>query len=129
MIDQNTGYIALKEKDENNIKALCISSIYGEKNIDMNTLIKNTYANMYLSNCNKVLSVFLYYNSNINIEKIDFKILSFDDKEAKSTEIKNMAEFLRMKRGMKLENKKIGRNELCICGSGKKYKKCCLLKR
>ena len=94
MIDQNTGYIALKEKDENNIKALCISSIYGEKNIDMNTLIKNTYANMYLSNCNKVLSVFLYYNSNINIEKIDFKILSFDDKEAKSTEVKNMAEFL-----------------------------------
>ena len=23
---------------------------------------------------------------------------------------------------------KIGRNELCHCGSGKKYKKCCLLK-
>lgn len=22
--------------------------------------------------------------------------------------------------------KKIGRNEKCICGSGKKYKKCCL---
>ena len=40
----------------------------------------------------------------------------------------NMAEYLRKKRGMKLENKKIGRNELCPCGSGKKYKKCCLLK-
>ena len=25
----------------------------------------------------------------------------------------------------KRENKKIGRNELCSCGSGKKYKKCC----
>jgi uncharacterized protein YecA (UPF0149 family) len=23
---------------------------------------------------------------------------------------------------------KVGRNELCACGSGKKYKKCCLLK-
>lgn len=23
---------------------------------------------------------------------------------------------------------KIGRNELCPCGSGKKYKKCCLMK-
>jgi len=23
---------------------------------------------------------------------------------------------------------KIGRNELCPCGSGKKYKKCCLIK-
>lgn len=120
--------MTLKEKDENNIETLCISSIYGEKNIDVDTLIKNTYANMYLSKCNKVLSVFLYYNSNFNIEKIDFKLLSSDDNEAKSTEIINMAEFLRRKRGMKLENKKIGRNELCPCGSGKKYKKCCLLK-
>lgn len=24
------------------------------------------------------------------------------------------------------EERKIGRNELCSCGSGKKYKKCCL---
>ena len=115
MIDQNTGYMTLKEKDENNIEALCISSFYGEKNIDVNTLIKNTYANMYLSECNKVLSVFLYYNSNINIEKIDFKLLSSDDKEAKSTKIIDMAESLRRNRGMKLEIKKIGRNELCPC--------------
>jgi protein translocase subunit secA len=120
--------MSLKKKDDNNIEALCISSIYEEKSIDVNTLTKNTYANMYLSKCNKVLSVFLYYNSNSKIKKIDFKLLSSDDKEAKSTEIMNMAEYLRKKRGMKLENKKIGRNELCPCGSGKKYKKCCLLK-
>ncbi len=118
----------LKEKDENNVEALCISSIYGEDNIDENILINNTYANMYLSKSNKVLSVFLYYNSNSNIEKMDFKLLSSDDKEAKETEIMNMVEYLRIKRSIKLENKKIGRNELCPCGSGKKYKKCCLLK-
>lgn len=120
--------MTLKEKDENNVEALCISSIYEEDNIDENILINNTYANMYLSKSNKVLSVFLYYNSNSNIEKIDFKLLSSDDKEAKDTKIMNMVEYLRIKRGIKLENKKIGRNELCPCGSGKKYKKCCLLK-
>jgi len=27
-----------------------------------------------------------------------------------------------------LQRKKIGRNEKCPCGSGKKYKKCCLNK-
>jgi uncharacterized protein YecA (UPF0149 family) len=27
------------------------------------------------------------------------------------------------------KNKKIGRNEQCPCHSGKKYKKCCLLKK
>lgn len=26
----------------------------------------------------------------------------------------------------KLSSKKVGRNEPCLCGSGKKYKKCCL---
>lgn len=120
--------MSLNEKDENNIEALCMTSIYGEDNIDVNTLVKNTYANMYLSKCEKVLSVFLYYSSDYKIKKIDFKMLTSDDKEAKSTEIMNMAEYLRCKRGLRLEGNKIGRNELCPCGSGKKYKKCCLLK-
>lgn len=112
--------MSLKEKDENNIEALCITSIYGEDNIDVNTLVKNTYANMYLSKCEKVLSVFLYYSSDYKIKKIDFKMLTSDDKEAKSTEIMNMAEYLRCKRGLWLEGNKIGRNELCPCRKWKK---------
>ena len=120
--------MSLRKKDENNIEALCITSIYGEDNIDVNALVKNTYANMYLSKCEKVLSVFLYYSSDDKIKKIDLKIITSDDKESKSTEIMNMTEYLRFKRGLRLEGKKIGRNELCTCGSGKKYKKCCLLK-
>jgi len=27
-----------------------------------------------------------------------------------------------------VKDKKIGRNEPCLCGSGKKYKKCCINK-
>ena len=38
--------------------------------------------------------------------------------------------FLRSQSGVKLKrvrmNKKIGRNDPCSCGSGKKYKQCCL---
>ena len=26
------------------------------------------------------------------------------------------------------KSRKLGRNELCLCGSGKKFKKCCLVK-
>ena len=32
------------------------------------------------------------------------------------------------KSGTVVVGKKIGRNDLCPCGSGKKYKKCCMLK-
>ena len=120
--------MSLKEKDENGVEGLCISSIYGKDSIDENTLINITYANMNLSKCEKLLSVFLYYSSDNIINKIDFKILTSYDKGTKSTEIMNLAEYLRNKRGMRLESRKIGRNELCPCGSGKKYKKCCLLK-
>lgn len=112
--------MSLKEKDENNIEALCISSIYGEDDIDVNTLVRNTYANMYLSKCEKVLSAFLYYSSNYKIKKIDFEMLTSDDKEAKSTEIMNMAEYLSYKRGLRLEGNRIGRNELCPCRKRKK---------
>jgi preprotein translocase subunit SecA len=33
-----------------------------------------------------------------------------------------------LKKAMKRTEKKIGRNEPCPCGSGKKYKKCCMKK-
>ena len=80
---------------------------------------------MYLDKDKKTISVFLYYNKNDEIIKIHLKTLTALDNEFKSTETLNMAEYLRHKRGLKLESKKIGRNELCPCGSGKKYKKCC----
>ena len=111
------GYMSLTQKDENNIDGLCISSIYDGDNINEETLIKNTYANMYLAKNNKVLSIFLYYNKRDEIIKLHLKVLSSSDNESKSLEILNMAEYLRNKRGLKLESKKIGRNELCPCGS------------
>ena len=42
--------------------------------------------------------------------------------------LRSEAEALRQKRisTSKTERRKIGRNEPCPCGSGKKYKKCCL---
>ena len=35
---------------------------------------------------------------------------------------------IRKKQYMNSNNKKMGRNDLCYCGSGKKYKKCCIQK-
>jgi hypothetical protein len=65
--------------------------------------------------------------SGVNREKllnIRYRILSDDDIEpillrADGSEINPIIETYRR------EGRKIGRNELCPCGSGKKYKKCC----
>ena len=45
-----------------------------------------------------------------------------EEAEAKSKEAKANQTFIR-------EGVKVGRNDPCPCGSGKKYKKCCMIKR
>lgn len=119
------GYMTLTQRNENNIDGVCISSIYDEYNINQEVLYKDTYANMYLAQNNKVLSVFLYYNKDDQIANIFIKVLSSVDKGALTVETLTIAEKLRCRRRLKLESKKIGRNELCPCGSGLKYKRCC----
>lgn len=117
--------MSLREKDDNNIEAMSISCICGtNKEIEEN-LIKETYANMILANNNKALSVFIYYNIKNQINGINLKILTSNDTLIKSTETMKIVDYLRIKREMQLRHKKVGRNDLCPCGSGKKYKNCC----
>lgn len=120
--------MSLLEKNEKDIDGISISTTYNEENIDKSILIRNTYANMRLAKCKKVINVFVLYNKNNEIVKLDLKILCSSDDLFNEVETMNLAESLRIKRGLKIESHKIGRNDLCPCGSGKKYKKCCLLK-
>jgi uncharacterized protein YecA (UPF0149 family) len=66
--------------------------------------------------------LFYYDNENDarNIEAIavQHEIDHMDGKTLFDCEIKEV--------GQQIISDKIGRNELCPCGSGKKYKKCCL---
>jgi uncharacterized protein YecA (UPF0149 family) len=41
------------------------------------------------------------------------------------SELSNVAAMLRETPTMPVTRQKVGRNEPCPCGSGKKYKKCC----
>jgi len=64
----------------------------------------------------------------IIVEKnsLDFEFFKFENKYDKQLEeeLEGLKEY-RIKQSLNVK-KKIGRNELCPCGSGKKYKKCCL---
>ena len=52
----------LIKNDENDIDGVCISSTYGEQDIDKVALFKEAYEKKYLDKNNKVLAVFLYYD-------------------------------------------------------------------
>ncbi len=60
---------------------------------------------------------------------LDFKKFYFENKYNKMLKIKlEKLKQMRFKDTL-IKKKKIGRNDLCPCGSGKKYKKCCLNNR
>lgn len=83
---------------------------------------------MRLAECQRIINIFVFYNISNEIVKLDLKVLHSTDDLFKDAETMSLAEKITAKRGLKLESKKVGRNEPCPCGSGKKYKKCCLLK-
>lgn len=58
------------------------------------------------------------------LKEIDTEIKGKKSKEKKGTFIKGSYETPLMIRRKSAKNK-IGRNEPCSCGSGRKYKKCC----
>ena len=80
---------------------------------------------MSLAKCKKIISIFLYYNNKNEIVKINIKLLKSDDEGAVKPDVMNLARFLNTRRKILIEEKKVGRNNLCPCGSGKKYKHCC----
>lgn len=100
----------------------CVSVIKDEKQ-----LIREFYANLKLNDCNEGYAVFVIYNSNNDILNVKTLYLTKSDYQyANDVEIEIIASALKEKRNRTIKPKrKIGRNEPCYCGSGKKYKKCC----
>ncbi len=88
------------------------------------------YSTMVFNNENDRLNIDLYYDKDGVIEKVDFKLHFFSDiPPNRFEELKRVGE-QRAKGRVELYKRnntksKIGRNESCPCGSGKKYKKCC----
>lgn len=118
--------MSLKDKNETGIDGINISVIYNDDKFEEETLMRDTYANMRLAKCKRVIYVILRYDKNNEIIKIHLKKLSSSDEMFSDVLTMNLAEILRVKRGLKIETDSVGRNALCPCGSGKKYKKCCL---
>jgi hypothetical protein len=68
--------------------------------------------------------------SSTEIKEADAGQREIDDEYRKQLEItrQKQLEIRKEKLELKEKYKNLGRNDICICGSGKKYKKCCLTK-
>ena len=72
-----------------------------------------------------MLELHLFFNIEDELDKIEFNFLNINDIEYDKEIIFNVVKELKVQRLKRINKKKIGRNEKCPCGSGKKYKNCC----
>lgn len=99
---------------------------------DLGEKYKSDYvdASILYKNLDDYILINLYYNKMDKLEKIQFSLRSLNSiPESRYDELSILGEKYvqsRMKSYQKKTGKKkLGRNDLCPCGSGQKYKKCC----
>lgn len=98
---------------------------------DKELALEHAQTAMLVTQDNERLLLELTYDSLGTLVDINFDILHIENLSGETLErLRTKAEILRKRRIDKaLENcGKIGRNKQCPCGSGRKYKKCCLLR-
>jgi len=124
-----TAYTSIKLKEIPKEKILEQRKRYSEyKNKQAEKLIagmiSGNYGNTYSEN------LFSEVGSNIRVQESDAGQRKLDERRAKKEEEKS--EERRIRREEKkveiAKYKRLGRNDKCICGSGLKYKNCCLLR-
>jgi uncharacterized protein YecA (UPF0149 family) len=71
------------------------------------------------------LVIELFYSDELILEKVEWSDISID--EIPSLELDRLNELANnLKKSRNQKAGKLGRNDPCSCGSGKKYKKCCI---
>jgi len=90
----------------------------------------HTRAAMLITNDTDRLLLELFFDERGDLVDVQYEFFNIDQiPEIELPELRARAEALRVRRlnTAKEINGKIGRNAQCPCGSGKKYKKCCLM--
>lgn len=99
--------------------------------VDESERLKYVYANMLKVECTKSWYLVFFYDSEQRLTDVQYKELNIGDIEKggyNRAELMQLAETIYQKRVQEITEKgkkKIYPNDLCPCGSGKKYKKCC----
>lgn len=121
--EDNSEFIPIQlfANDDNNI---CTTEEKAKK-YALATMKARVYANIYYliinTNHGKISSIIAKYLNEENFIDVETSELEFLQSYIQTNS-------LPLNKSDKTKDKKIGRNDLCPCGSGRKYKKCCLNK-
>lgn len=149
----------LNEEQDIAIKTFLAGSLCDIFSLKAGELIINVIENQHYDPtisalCDELIPVYVYHNKAYDFSSLELKEADYAKKTRENNPFFQKAEPLReafrqletvskseyddvcrdssatpAKAGFKRSMPKIGRNDPCPCGSGKKYKKCCMLKK
>ncbi|MFP4977495.1 SEC-C metal-binding domain-containing protein [Paenibacillus sp. CN-4] len=140
--DQLEAQLKIVLREQSETGRLKLLSLFGDVKITVAcnqegiTSFSNEYVNDYIlatllrTNDSERLGLYLTYSREGELIDVDFSYLTKDDiPDFKKEEIEKKSVEYAESRIASFKKQtganKIGRNEICPCGSGKKYKKCC----
>ena len=129
LVTHHSSVISVSGRDDMDLRYTCFVHLEGEKDFSAQEKSDYTLSTMLWNGENNRVQICLKYSKEGKIRDIAYTYLTLLDIPSERKSILYEKGKERAKKRIKWfqmeNNRKIGRNELCPCGSGKKYKKCC----
>lgn len=129
LVTHHSSAISASGHGDTDLRYTCFVCLEGAEDYSNQEKTDYTLSTLLWNEENDRIQISLKYSKNEEIQEIDYKYFTLSDiplerksilyEEGKERAKQRIQQFQRM------NHRKIGRNELCPCGSGKKYKKCC----
>ena len=126
---RHSSAISASGQSDSNLRYTCFICLDGSKDFSAEEKTDYILSTILWNKENDRVQIDLHYSKDGEIQNIFYACLSLSDvpQERKTIlyeEGRKRAE-QRVQQSQRVNHRKIGRNELCPCGSGRKYKKCC----
>lgn len=129
LVTHHSSAISASGRSDTDLRYTCFVCLEGAEDFSDQEKLDYTLSTLLWNKESNRVQISLKYSKDRKIQDIAYAYLTLSDipPERKTTlyqEGKERAE-QRIQQFQMVNHRKIGRNELCPCGSGKKYKKCC----
>ena len=129
LVTHHSSAISASGRGDTDLRYTCFVCLEGAEDFSAQEKLDYTLSTLLWNKETDRVQISLKYSKDRKIQDIAYTYLTLSDipPERKATlyqEGKERAE-QRIQQFQMVNHRKIGRNELCPCGSGKKYKKCC----
>ena len=129
LVTHHSSAISASGRNDTDLRYTCFVCLEGAEDFSAQEKLDYTLSTLLWNKESDRVQISLKYSKDRKIQDIAYTYLTLSDipPERKTTlyqEGKERAE-QRIQQFQMVNHRKIGRNELCPCGSGKKYKKCC----